>query len=207
LLSAGGSGWVALLWSRSAPFGEQAAQENLAELVGDLFGSGGAIGLEPQVGVVEHAQDPLGEDRIDLPELACAGAFDQELEPQAFVLVPLRDDLLVEPVGESHVLAEEDGPLAREVCNVHHQDTRERTHAALGRFISRDDESRRLEELVDGVAADGEQDRLLAPDVVVETAAAAVDRAMRTLGLVGVRRDKKVRTTIPAKDGNAPGTC
>jgi transposase InsO family protein len=33
----------------------------------------------------------------------------------------------------------------------------------------------------------------------------AVDRAMRTLGLVGVRRDKGVRTTIPAKDGKRAG--
>jgi transposase InsO family protein len=33
----------------------------------------------------------------------------------------------------------------------------------------------------------------------------AVDRAMRTLGLVGVRRDKGTRTTIPAKDGIRAG--
>jgi putative transposase len=33
----------------------------------------------------------------------------------------------------------------------------------------------------------------------------AVDRAMRTLGLVGVRRDKGVRTTIPAKDALRAG--
>ena len=33
----------------------------------------------------------------------------------------------------------------------------------------------------------------------------AVDRAMRTLGLVGIRRDKGVRTTIPAKDGVRAG--
>ncbi|TCN29236.1 integrase-like protein [Kribbella orskensis] len=33
----------------------------------------------------------------------------------------------------------------------------------------------------------------------------AVDRAMRTLGLAGVRRDKGVRTTIPAKDGIRAG--
>ena len=33
----------------------------------------------------------------------------------------------------------------------------------------------------------------------------AVDRAMRTLGLEGVRRDKGVRTTIPAKDGRRAG--
>ena len=34
---------------------------------------------------------------------------------------------------------------------------------------------------------------------------AAVDRAMRTLGLVGVRRGKKVRTTIVGKDGKRAG--
>jgi len=33
----------------------------------------------------------------------------------------------------------------------------------------------------------------------------AVDRAMRILGLAGVRRDKGVRTTIPAKDGKRAG--
>jgi transposase InsO family protein len=33
----------------------------------------------------------------------------------------------------------------------------------------------------------------------------AVDRAMRTLGLQGVRRSKGVRTTIPAKDGRRAG--
>ena len=34
-----------------------------------------------------------------------------------------------------------------------------------------------------------------------EVSAGSVDRAMKTLGLNGVRRDKGVRTTIPAKDG------
>lgn len=33
----------------------------------------------------------------------------------------------------------------------------------------------------------------------------SVDRAMRALGLSGVRRDKKLRTTIPAKDGIRAG--
>jgi putative transposase len=33
----------------------------------------------------------------------------------------------------------------------------------------------------------------------------AVDRAMRILGLSGVRRDKGIRTTIPAKDGKRAG--
>lgn len=33
----------------------------------------------------------------------------------------------------------------------------------------------------------------------------SVDRAMRLLGLSGVRRDKKLRTTIPAKDGKRAG--
>ncbi len=35
--------------------------------------------------------------------------------------------------------------------------------------------------------------------------AGSVDRAMRLLGLSGVRRDKGVRTTIPAKDGKRAG--
>jgi putative transposase len=38
-----------------------------------------------------------------------------------------------------------------------------------------------------------------------EATAGAVDRAMRTLGLVGVRRDKGVRTTIPGQGGNRAG--
>ncbi len=35
--------------------------------------------------------------------------------------------------------------------------------------------------------------------------AGSVDRAMRLLGISGVRRDKSVRTTIPAKDGRRAG--
>lgn len=38
-----------------------------------------------------------------------------------------------------------------------------------------------------------------------EASAGSVDRAMRLLGLSGVRRDKKLRTTIPAKDGKRAG--
>ena len=38
-----------------------------------------------------------------------------------------------------------------------------------------------------------------------EASAGSVDRAMRTLGLTGVRRDKGIRTTIPAKDGIRAG--
>jgi len=38
-----------------------------------------------------------------------------------------------------------------------------------------------------------------------EASAGSVDRAMRTLGLVGVRRDKGTRTTIGAKDGIRAG--
>ena len=38
-----------------------------------------------------------------------------------------------------------------------------------------------------------------------DASAGAVDRAMRILGLSGVRRDKGVRTTIPAKDGKRAG--
>lgn len=46
---------------------------------------------------------------------------------------------------------------------------------------------------------------LLRRTVMPEASAGAVDRAMRTLGLVGVRRDKGTRTTIPAKDGIRAG--
>ena len=38
-----------------------------------------------------------------------------------------------------------------------------------------------------------------------DASAGSVDRAMRVLGLSGVRRDKHVRTTIPAKDGIRAG--
>ncbi len=38
-----------------------------------------------------------------------------------------------------------------------------------------------------------------------KASAGSVDRAMRLLGLSGVRRDKHVRTTIPAKDGKRAG--
>ena len=41
--------------------------------------------------------------------------------------------------------------------------------------------------------------------VMPDASAGSVDRAMRTLGLVGVRRDKGIRTTIPAKDGIRAG--
>ena len=40
---------------------------------------------------------------------------------------------------------------------------------------------------------------------IPEASAGSVDRAMKALGLTGVRRDKGVRTTIPAKDGNRAG--
>jgi putative transposase len=41
--------------------------------------------------------------------------------------------------------------------------------------------------------------------VMPEASAGSVDRAMRTLALAGVRRDKGIRTTIPAKDGIRAG--
>lgn len=41
--------------------------------------------------------------------------------------------------------------------------------------------------------------------VMPEASAGAVDRAMRTLGLQGVRRSKGIRTTIPAADGKLAG--
>jgi putative transposase len=43
--------------------------------------------------------------------------------------------------------------------------------------------------------------RTMDPDV----SAGSVDRAMRALGLSGVRRDKSIRTTIPSKDGKRAG--
>jgi putative transposase len=46
---------------------------------------------------------------------------------------------------------------------------------------------------------------LLRRTVMAEVSAGAVDRAMRTLGPSGVRRDKTTRTTIPAKDGIRTG--
>ncbi|AMM22746.1 transposase (plasmid) [Frondihabitans sp. PAMC 28766] len=46
---------------------------------------------------------------------------------------------------------------------------------------------------------------LLRRQVPGNVSAGAVDRAMRDLGLSGVRRDKTIRTTIPAKDGKRAG--
>ena len=46
---------------------------------------------------------------------------------------------------------------------------------------------------------------LAAPHQPAEVSSGAVDRAMRILGLSGVRRDKGIRTTIPAKDGKRAG--
>jgi len=43
--------------------------------------------------------------------------------------------------------------------------------------------------------------------VLPEASAGAVDRAMRTLGLTGVRRDKGIRTTTRPRTGSAPVTC
>ena len=42
-------------------------------------------------------------------------------------------------------------------------------------------------------------------DGLAATSRGAVDRAMRTLGLEGVRRAKKLRTTIPDPDGKRAG--
>jgi transposase InsO family protein len=46
---------------------------------------------------------------------------------------------------------------------------------------------------------------LLRRTSIPEVSAGAVDRAMKTLRLVGVRRDKGTRTTIPGKDGKRAG--
>lgn len=46
---------------------------------------------------------------------------------------------------------------------------------------------------------------LIRRTTVPDVSGGAVDRAIRSLGLSGVRRDKGVRTTIPAKDGVRAG--
>jgi len=46
---------------------------------------------------------------------------------------------------------------------------------------------------------------LVRRDRLADASAGSVDRAMRALGLSGVRRDKHVRTTVPAKDGKRAG--
>jgi transposase InsO family protein len=46
---------------------------------------------------------------------------------------------------------------------------------------------------------------LVRRDWLPDASPGAVDRAMRLLGLSGVRRDKTVRTTVPAKDGRRAG--
>lgn len=40
---------------------------------------------------------------------------------------------------------------------------------------------------------------------VPDASRGSIDRAMRALGLAGIRRDKGIRTTIPGKDGNRAG--
>lgn len=70
------------------------------------------------------------------------------------------------------------------------------------------------------IHADGTAERVMTPEGLygrrkmtahlrrqglVPATPGAVDRGMRLLGLVGVRRDKGVRTTIPAKDGIRAG--
>lgn len=46
---------------------------------------------------------------------------------------------------------------------------------------------------------------LVRRQVLPEASAGSVDRAMKLLGLNGIRRDKTIRTTIPAKDGKRAG--
>jgi putative transposase len=46
---------------------------------------------------------------------------------------------------------------------------------------------------------------LIRRSVIAGASRGAVDRAMRVLGLAGIRRDKGTRTTIPAKDGIRAG--
>lgn len=46
---------------------------------------------------------------------------------------------------------------------------------------------------------------LIRRTIIADASRGSVDRAMRTLGLTGIRRDKGVRTTIPAKDGIRAG--
>lgn len=46
---------------------------------------------------------------------------------------------------------------------------------------------------------------LIRRTVIPSASRGAVDRAMRALGLSGIRRDKGIRTTIPAKDGVRAG--
>ncbi len=46
---------------------------------------------------------------------------------------------------------------------------------------------------------------LIRRTTIPDASRGAVDRAMRTLGLSGIRRDKGIRTTIPAKDGVRAG--
>jgi len=50
-----------------------------------------------------------------------------------------------------------------------------------------------------------QDDRRAAPHSMPQASAGAVDRAMKALGLNGVRRGKGIRTTIAAKEGNRAG--
>jgi transposase InsO family protein len=46
---------------------------------------------------------------------------------------------------------------------------------------------------------------LIRRTTIPDASRGSVDRAMRALGLSGIRRDKSIRTTIPAKDGIRAG--
>ncbi len=46
---------------------------------------------------------------------------------------------------------------------------------------------------------------LIRRTTIPDASRGAIDRAMRTLGLEGIRRDKGVRTTTPGKDGTRAG--
>lgn len=46
---------------------------------------------------------------------------------------------------------------------------------------------------------------LIRRTAIADASRGAVDRAMRTLGLVGITRAKAIRTTIPAKDAIRAG--
>src|SRR3546814_14670045 len=89
---------------------------------------------------------------------------------------------------------------------MYHQDLHVRTHSyPLRRSSDRSDSVLVRRVSPEGLYGRRKMTAYLRRTAMPEASAGSVDRSMRTLGLSGVRRDKGVRTTIPAKDGTRAG--
>ncbi len=90
------------------------------------------------------------------------------------------------------------GPAARTITDAHVVD-------AVRSIVWSTDGDGRRKMTPEGLYGRRKMTALLRRTSARGVSAGAVDRAMRTLGLSGVRRDKGIRITIPKKDGKRPG--